>query len=120
LYWKKSAAERRTASVATYLLGAALVQKDIGRLRIRNYLTNGGTWPEDGQPAGWHHMGGTRMADSSSTGVVDKNCKVFDMNNLYVGGSSVFATGGHASPTYNIVRLALRLGDHLAAKLASS
>ena len=119
LYWKRSAAERKTARVATYLLGEALVQKDIGRLRMRNYLTSGTAWPESDQLAGRHHMGGTRMADSSSTGVVDKNCKVFDMDNLYVGGSSVFASGGHASPTYSIVRLALRLGDHLAGKLAS-
>ncbi len=121
LYWKISATERKTASVATLLLGEALVKKDIGRLRIRNYLTNAAAaWPDDGQPAGWHHMGGTRMADSPSTGVVDKNCKVFDMDNLYVGGSSVFTTGGHASPTYNIVRFALRLGDHLASKLTST
>jgi choline dehydrogenase-like flavoprotein len=63
-------------------------------------------------------MGGTRMAASPATGVVDKDCKVFGMDNLYIGGSSVFTTGGHASPTYSIVQLALRLGDHLATKLA--
>ena len=37
--------------------------------------------------------------------------------NLYVGGSSVFATSGHANPTYSIVQLALRLGDHLGQQL---
>ena len=57
------------------------------------------------------------MSDSPATGVVDKNCKVFGMSNLYVGGSSVFATSGHANPTCTIVKLALRLGDHLATKL---
>ena len=34
--------------------------------------------------------------------------------NLYIGGSSVFATRGFQNPTYTIVQLALRLGDHLA------
>jgi choline dehydrogenase-like flavoprotein len=63
-------------------------------------------------------MGGTRMADSAATGVVDSNCKVFGMANLYIGGSSVFPTGGHANPTYTIVQLALRLADHLAAAVA--
>ena len=42
------------------------------------------------------------------------------MANLYIGGSSVFPTGGHANPTYTIVQLALRLGDHLAATIAGS
>ena len=65
-------------------------------------------------------MGGTRMSDAAATGVVDRNCKVFGMANLYIGGSSVFPTGGHANPTYTIVQLALRLGDHLAATIAGS
>ncbi|MEP7294852.1 MAG: GMC family oxidoreductase [Burkholderiales bacterium] len=120
LYWKTSDSERKTAVTMTRLLGEALISKDIGRLRMRNYLTDGAEWPASDQGGGWHHMGGTRMSDSPATGVVDKNCKVFDMENLYIGGSSVFATGGHASPTYNIVRLALRLGDHLATKLSAA
>ena len=117
LYWKKTDSERKTALTVARLLGEAMIKRDIGRLRVRNYLTDGAPWPEDDQTGGWHHMGGTRMSDSPATGVVDKNCKVFGMDNLYVGGSSVFTTGGHASPTYSIVKLALRLGDHLGAKL---
>ena len=120
LYWKTGESERKTALTMARLLGEALVKKDIGRLRIRNYLVEGGEWPLDDQGGGWHHMGGTRMSDSSATGVVDKNCKVFGMSNLYVGGSSVFPTGGHANPTYTIVKLALRLGDHLATKLSAA
>jgi choline dehydrogenase-like flavoprotein len=40
------------------------------------------------------------------------------MTNLYVGGSSVFASGGFVNPTYTITQLALRLGDHLAGAVA--
>jgi choline dehydrogenase-like flavoprotein len=40
---------------------------------------------------------------------------VHGIANLYVGGSSVFASTGFENPTYTIVQLALRLGDHLAA-----
>jgi choline dehydrogenase-like flavoprotein len=43
---------------------------------------------------------------------------VHGTDNLYIGGSSVFATPGYANPTYTIVKLALRLGDHLAEVLA--
>ena len=117
LCWTTAKSERLTAVTATRLLGEAMIKHDIGRLRLRNYLLDGTTWPQDDQGVGYHHMGGTRMSDSPSNGVVDKNCKVFGVDNLYVGGSSVFATGGHANPTYTIVQLALRLGDHLAWKI---
>jgi choline dehydrogenase-like flavoprotein len=62
---------------------------------------------------GCHHMGTTRMSDSPRTGVVDKNCKVFGVSNLYIAGSSVFSTGGAVNPTYKIVALGLRLADHI-------
>ena len=58
-------------------------------------------------------MGTTRMSDSEQTGVVDRDCKVFGVNNLYVAGSSVFTTSGAANPTFTIVSLALRLAEHL-------
>jgi len=60
-----------------------------------------------------HHLGTTRMAISPKEGVVDANCKVFDTDNLYIAGSSVFPTGGHANPTLTIVALSSRLGQHL-------
>ena len=61
---------------------------------------------------GHHHMGTTRMSDTPENGVVDKNCKVFDVGNLYVAGSSVFPTGSHVPPTLTISALSVRLADH--------
>ncbi len=60
-----------------------------------------------------HHMGTTRMAQTAAAGVVDANCQVFGVNNLYVAGSSVFPTGGGNNPTMPMLQLALRLADHL-------
>ena len=45
--------------------------------------------------------------------MVDKNLKVHEIKNLYISGSSVFRTGGHAHPTFTIVQLSSRLADHL-------
>jgi choline dehydrogenase-like flavoprotein len=53
------------------------------------------------------------MSETETTGVVDRHCKVFGVSNLFVGGSSVFATSGAANPTLTIVALALRLAEHL-------
>ena len=60
-----------------------------------------------------HPMGTTRMSGSPATGVVDSNCRVHGVSNLYVAGSSVFPTGGHANPTLLIIALAARLADHI-------
>jgi choline dehydrogenase-like flavoprotein len=57
------------------------------------------------------------MAADPEKGVVDADCRVHGVANLYVGGSSVFATTGHGNPTYTLTQLALRLGDHLAGRL---
>ncbi len=119
LHWSKAPAERKTVEVVTRLFGEALVARDLGRLRIRRWLLEGTPYSDRDQLAGWHHMGGTRMAESSEQGIVDRDCKVFGMSNLYIGGSSVFTTGGDANPTYTIVQLALRLAEHLAGGLAS-
>jgi choline dehydrogenase-like flavoprotein len=60
-----------------------------------------------------HHLGTTRMSAEPKTGVVDANCRVHGVDNLYIAGSSVFPTAGHANPTLTIAALSLRLADHL-------
>lgn len=62
----------------------------------------------------FHMMGGTRMADSATEGVVNADLRVFGTRNVYVAGASVFPSGGMANPTYTALALAARLGDHLA------
>jgi choline dehydrogenase-like flavoprotein len=63
-----------------------------------------------------HHMGTTRMHADPHLGVVDPDCKVHGMHNLYIAGSSVFPTCGNDMPTLTIVALALRLADHIEAQ----
>jgi choline dehydrogenase-like flavoprotein len=61
-----------------------------------------------------HHVGTTRMGTSARNAVTDADCLVFGTRNLYVAGSSLFPTCGHANPTLSIVMLACRLADRLA------
>lgn len=60
-----------------------------------------------------HHIGATRMAATPAEGVVDRHCRVFDTENLFVASSSVFPTGHSVAPTFTIIALARRLGVHL-------
>ncbi|MGH7931254.1 MAG: GMC family oxidoreductase, partial [Candidatus Binatia bacterium] len=65
-----------------------------------------------------HHLGTTRMSADPKTGVVDANCQIHGVDNLYVAGSSVFPTAGHANPTLTIAALSLRLADYLKNRAA--
>lgn len=67
---------------------------------------------------GGHHIGTARMGRNPDEGVVDGDARVFGVDNLFLAGSSIFPTSSQANPTLTIVAAALRLADHLKAKLA--
>ena len=113
LHWRKGALDRKTIKLSTEVFNYWLLDAEIGRLKPRGWVLGDEDYPEDDELAGYHHMGGTRMAADRRYGVVDANGRVFGTKNLYVAGSSVFTTGGHNNPTLPIVQLALRLADHL-------
>jgi choline dehydrogenase-like flavoprotein len=114
LHWVKSNVDRRSIRTALLHLGTYLSRNRYGHVRLANWLeTDYDTaFPPNNLCA--HHMGGTRMAWTPETGVVDKDCRVFGTENLYIAGSSVFASGGYANPTLTIVQMSLRLADHLS------
>ena len=66
----------------------------------------------------YHHIGATRMSTDPKTGVVNADCRVHDIKNLYVAGTSVFPTGGSANPTFTAMALALRLADKIKQEVA--
>lgn len=69
---------------------------------------------------GFHQIGGARMSASPHDGVVDPDCRVHGLENLFVVSSCVFPTGGQANPTLMIVALACRLAEHIGGKLANA
>jgi choline dehydrogenase-like flavoprotein len=114
LHWKRSETDLRTIQTSAQAFAAFLARSDLGRAHLDPWVLGDGEFPDDDELAGNHHMGGTRMAWGPERGVVDANLKVFGQENLFVAGSSVFPSGGHANPTLTIVQLSLRLGDRLA------
>jgi choline dehydrogenase-like flavoprotein len=119
LDWHLSPIDKKTMRAVGISVGKYFARAEIGRVKIFDWVL-----AEDDQVpglaqgeelGGYHHIGTTRMGFSMQDGVVDRDCRVFRMSNLYVAGSSVFRTGGHANPTLTIVQLTLRLADHLAS-----
>lgn len=92
------------------LVGERLARLGLGEL-VTPELDPDAPWP--GLTDASHHMGTTRMGLNPRRSVVDPNGLVHGVGNLYITGSSVFPTGGHANPTLTLAALALRLAHHL-------
>jgi choline dehydrogenase-like flavoprotein len=67
-----------------------------------------------------HLVGGARMAEAESRGVVDRNCRSFAVPNLYITDGSVLPTQGSANPALTIMAVAARAADQLAAGARSA
>ncbi len=110
LDWRLTEQERRSVFEHIRSLAMEFGALSIGRMLID--ILDDGRWPER-VGGGSHHMGTTRMHDDPRQGVVDRDCKVHGVGNLYIAGSSVFPTSGASNPTLTLVALTLRLADHL-------
>lgn len=111
LDWRLGELDRDSLLRGTLLVGEELARLGLARTQLRPWV------PRTDRPlrpgVGNHHMGTTRMSAEPREGVVDADCRVHGVDNLFVAGSGVFPTSGIANPTMNLVALALRLADHL-------
>jgi choline dehydrogenase-like flavoprotein len=110
--WRLTELDWHTYRTAAGLFGAELANSCGGKFELEPWLQEG----SDAVPqlrGTAHHLGTTRMSDDPNLGVVDRQCRVHGVDNLYVVGSSVFPTGGWAFPTFTIVALSMRLAEHL-------
>ncbi|MDB5840585.1 MAG: family oxidoreductase [Herminiimonas sp.] len=115
--WRLGNQVRRTFDRTLAILADEMRQSGVAEVAL-DPLIEGGVWPSTLEKEGtWHHMGTTRMHDSPRQGVVDRNCKVHDISNLYIAGSSVFPTAGANFPTITIAALTLRLAEHIGVVL---
>jgi choline dehydrogenase-like flavoprotein len=114
LHWELSSLEKRSLRKMYELVGQEVGRAGVGRIKLLDYLTNQDdqSWPSF-TGGGWHHMGTTRMSENPKLGVVDADCKVHGISNLFVAGSSCFVTAGAPNPTLTLVALTLRLSDHI-------
>jgi choline dehydrogenase-like flavoprotein len=111
LDWRLTEFDKRSVRRGLEILAAEIGRLEVGRMQIL-LSDDDTTWPDDLEGAN-HHLGTTRMHDDPQEGVVDRDCKVHGIDNLYVAGSSVFPTPGIGTPTMMIIALSLRLADHL-------
>jgi len=111
--WRFSDLDRHSLPITVDLLSRRFADAGIGRF---DFGDNPPTI--DSLTDAAHHLGTARMAARPEDGVVDTDCRVFGTENLYVASSAVFPTFPSYSPTFTILALARRLGDHLLARPA--
>jgi choline dehydrogenase-like flavoprotein len=109
--WRLSPRDRLGIVKAHQLIAAEVGRSGFGRMRIQ--IPEHEDLLLDRATGGAHHMGTTRMHQNPRLGVVDANCQMHGLPNLFVAGSSVFPSCGYANPTLTIVALAIRIADRL-------
>ncbi len=119
--WRVGELERRTASEYVRTIAS-----EFGRLGLGNYDLKQAARLEDEKAwvqmatDNYHHMGTTRMHESDKLGVVDSNCQVHGIDNLYIGSSAVFPSSGSSYPTSTILALCIRVADRLKHLLVTA
>jgi choline dehydrogenase-like flavoprotein len=116
--WKLTELTRHTIRQYALLLREEFAGAGIGDIELEDWVLDEAQPWTDHVTDQFHHMGTTRMNDSPRMGVVDRNCQIHGVANLYVAGSAVFPTSGHSNPTLTIIALCMRLADRLKAEVA--
>ena len=64
-----------------------------------------------------YQCGTCRLGEDPATAVLDLHCRTHDIDNLYVVDSSFFPSCPSVSPALTVMANALRVGEHLSARL---
>lgn len=115
--WRISDLDRRSQAGLAKRIQAEFARLRLPEVRLADWVRDG-AYDKAVLSDGCHPTGTTRMSSEARTGVVDPDCQVHGVDGLFVAGSSLFPTAGHANPTLMIVAVACRLADHLKLKVA--
>ena len=113
--WQLTGLDQQSLHRGLRLFGGCVARQGLGRVQAGANQLRLPEAPGQFLHGGNHHYGTTRMGESESDSVVNSDCRVHRMTNLYVAGSGVFPTTGHANPTLTVVALSARLAAHLSS-----
>jgi choline dehydrogenase-like flavoprotein len=67
-----------------------------------------------------HQNGTVRFGTDPAMSALDVNCKLHELDNVYVADSSFFCSSTAVNPTLTIIANALRVADHIAERLGAT
>ncbi len=106
--------DARRALRAHEILDRALQSAGVGKLDYHEPKEQRLAAILDQATDGFHQIGTTRMGLSPRTSIVDSDCRVHGVSNLFIASSSIFPSSSQANPTLLAVAFAIRLATHLA------
>ena len=113
--WRYTAGDVDTVTRTLALLAGDIRRSGVGRfdydpVTVEAEMTRYGAY-------GGHHIGTARMGSNPRSSVVNADCRVHGIDNLYIVSSATFPTSSQANPTLTVVALALRLAAHVHGQL---
>jgi choline dehydrogenase-like flavoprotein len=115
--WKLTERTLLTIRRFAQVLGEEFSRAGIGTIELDDWVLDDSSEWTNQITDQFHHIGTARMNHSPRLGVVNPNCQVHGVRNLYIGSSAVFPTSGHSNPTLTIIALCMRLADWLKSEL---
>jgi choline dehydrogenase-like flavoprotein len=120
LNWKIDGCEIKAIKDFCSLLNEYLKINKLGKLKLHDWLCSNLdnktlTWKKHVSDI-YHQAGGTIMSNSFDEGVVDKNLKIHNTDNVFICGASVMPTSSYANTGLTSLALAARLAEHLNTK----
>jgi len=95
------------------IVGQFLASKAAAWLKEAGAITTWTFVPGSDLSGGQHQAGTCRMGNDPKTSVVDRYCRVHDVDNLYVIDGSVHVTNGGFNPVLTIMAIAYYASDNL-------
>jgi choline dehydrogenase-like flavoprotein len=114
LDWRLGDLERRTLFGYASILAGEFERLGFGEFDRKqiDFLKDPAAWTQRAHDSA-HHMGTARMHEDPRRGVVDSQCRVHGVSNLFVGSSAVFPTSARSNPTLTMLALCVRIADRL-------
>jgi choline dehydrogenase-like flavoprotein len=97
------------------------LQSMLGGLSMhREHLLDHSIYLHKGMPIGAtaHQAGTVRFGTDPESSALDVTCRAHDVDNLYVVDTSFFPSIGAVNPSLTAIANAMRVGDHIAERLA--
>lgn len=113
--WRTTDLDYESLQKAYALLAGELIRTKTGVLRYDPEALVNKARAEGAY--GGHHLGAARMAHAPHEGVVDTECRVHGVGNLFLASGAVLPTSSQANPTLTILALTLRIAAQLRREL---
>jgi choline dehydrogenase-like flavoprotein len=115
LDWRLSSSVTRAVEILARTINQEWARLNIGEITESMFGVDPGRFVDIN-----HHIGTARMGTNPAQSVVDGDCRVHGYENLYIGSSATFPTGGFSNPTLTVLALTVRIADRIKKQIGNA